>query len=443
MSTSLWLWSSAVTFLCITVSEQANQYGCQDITDYSWNQPYQGKRLDCSNKTFGSLDSFYIYPERSLGQLSDLWLNNSGITSLGYHVFYNMNRLKYLTLGRNFLDSLDNRVFYSLNDLQYLDLSHNKLISVNSVALFVSQRNLRKLLLGYNRLTTLTKMIFLHMTKLDYLELSYNNLYHLADNLFSSQEHLSTVLLGGNKLTTINVTLLRPLRSIRLLDLSENPLHFDCNLRPAVLWCKDMKLHTRAIFYSLTSVQASKWATLETLENCSENNIHDVMFPASDTNLTNSEYISLSISSISLVVLGIVTFTVLQIMCCGLMYFKIRQRCSVSAGQEEIMLCDRSCNHIHHYDYVTSPSTSDLPELPARPTPCANSDKLHTSTSPEPEETGHAQSAALHTGVDLIVPCLYIRNELYDEWLHNVEPDVTESRRAHDEIPENYRSGEN
>jgi hypothetical protein len=206
-----------------------------------------------------------------------------------------------------------------------------------------------------------------------------------------------------------------------------------------------MKVHISAIFRSQTSEQAFKWTILESLENCSENNIHDVMFPASGTNL-NSEYLSLSISSISLVVLGIVTFVVLQLICCGLIYFKMRKRCSVSAGQEQILLCDISSNHINHYDYITNPRMSDLPELPARPTQttsCENSERPHISTSSEPEETDHVQSAAHHTGVDLIEPYLYIRNDLYADCLQHVGPDVTESSHAHYEIPKNYRSGEN
>jgi hypothetical protein len=148
---------------------------------------------------------------------------------------------------------------------------------------------------------------------------------------------------------------------------------------------------------------------------------------------------------LSLVVLGIVKLTVLQIICCGQMYFKMRQRFSVSVGQENIMLCDRSSKNVRHYDYITSPSMSALPEVPVRPaqtTSCENSDKLRVGASPEPEETDHTRSAAIRTGVDLIEPYLCIRNELYDESLRNVEPDVTDSRHAHYKIPENYRSGE-
>jgi hypothetical protein len=236
----------------------------------------------------------------------------------------------------------------------------------------------------------------------------------------------------------INVTLLLPLRSIRRLELSENPLHFDCNLRPTVLWCKEMKLNTGAAFHSHTSDDVSQWMRLESYENCSGNKIHEAMLPANGTNL-KSDYTPVSMSCLLLVVLGIVIFTVLQIICCGVLYFKMRRRFSAIVGEEKIMLSDTSSNHIHHYDYISSHNMSTLPELPARPTQTTtyeHSGKLHVNISPKPKKTDNVQTAALHTGVDLKEPYLCIRNELYDE------SDDNESHHARVEIPNNYRSGE-
>jgi hypothetical protein len=189
-----------------------------------------------------------------------------------------------------------------------------------------------------------------------------------------------------------------------------------------------MKLNTGAAFHSQMSDDVSQWMRLESFENCSGNKVQDVMLPANGTNLTKSDYVPLSMSSLSLVVLGIVIFTVLQIICCGLFYFKMRLRYSASIGEEKIMMSDTSSNHIHHYDYI-----STLPELPARPTQtmsCENSGKLHVNTSPKPEKSDNVQTAALHTGVDLKEPCLYIRNELYDEHLHVVESGDNKSNHA-------------
>jgi hypothetical protein len=444
MRATLWLWSTATTLLCITASAQRNQYGCRDITECKANQPCPITHLDCSNKNFGSLTADSIYPKRDFLKLTELWLNNSGITSLEYDVFYNMNSLRFLTLRENLLDSLDNRVFYNLIYLQHLDLSHNKLTSLNQIGLFAIHANLRTLILGSNKLTTLTKKIFLHTIKLDYLDLSFNNLYLLSDYLFSSQEHLATLLLNGNRLTTINVTLLIPLKSIRRLELSENPLRFDCNLRPAVLWCKEMKLNTGAAFHSQTS-DVSQWTRLESFENCSGNQVHDAMLPASGINVTKSDFVPVSKSCLSLVVLGIVIFTVLQIICCGLLYFKMRLRFSASAVEEKIMVSDTSSNNIHHYDYISSPNTSTLPELPARPTQatsCENSGKLHVNNSPKSVKSDHVKTAALRIGVDLKEPCLYICNELYDEHSLTVESDDNKSHHSRAETPENIRSGE-
>jgi hypothetical protein len=414
------LWGCAVIVLCITAPEQGHQYKCRDITECNWNLLCPVTRLDCSNNAFGSLTAASFYPEENVRQLTELWLNKSGITSLEYNVFYHINSLKSLILRGNLLNSLDNRVFYSLIQLEYLDLSHNRLISVNSIELFEFQVNLKILLLGFNRLTTLTKMIFLRTIKLDYLDLSFNNLYALSDCMFSSQEHLVTLLLNSNKLTTINVTLLRPLRSIRQMELSENPLRFDCGLRPTVLWCKDMNLHIGAIFHNQKSEQASKWMTLESFENCSANKVDDVMFSVSANNVTDSEYISVSKSSLWLVALGILTFTGLQIICCGYMYFKMRQRFAVSAELEKVTSSDRSSNQIHDYDYITSPSMSKLPDIPARPTqttPCQNGGNLPVRTAPEPEEPDPVQTADRPTRVDLKEPYLCIRNDLYAECL--------------------------
>ncbi|PNF27710.1 hypothetical protein B7P43_G13762 [Cryptotermes secundus] len=438
MRAALWLWTTAVTVLCITASEKRNQYGCPDITDCKANLPCPIIHLDCSNKNFGSLTADSIYPERNFGKLRELWMNHSGITSLGYEVFYNMNSLKSLTLRGNLLDSLDNRVFYSLIDLEHLDISYNKLTSLNKIELFAFQANLRTLLLSFNKLTTLTRMIFLHTIKLDYLDLSFNNLYFLSDYLFSSQEHLSTLLLNGNRLTTINITLLLPLRSIRRFELSENPLHFDCNLRPIVLWCKEMKLDTGTAFHRQMSEDVSQWLRLESFQNCSGNEIQDAMLPASGTNLTKSDYILVSMSTLLLVVLGFVIFTVLQIICCALLYFKMRLRFAAIVGEEKIMQSDTSSNNIHHYDYISSPNMSNLPELPARPSQtesCENSGKLHVNKSPKPDKCGNVQTAALHIADDLQEPCLCIRNDLYEEQLLMVESVDNKSHHALVETP--------
>jgi uncharacterized membrane protein YciS (DUF1049 family) len=191
-----------------------------------------------------------------------------------------------------------------------------------------------------------------------------------------------------------------------------------------------MKLNTGATFHSQMSDDVSQWMRLESFKNCSGNEVHDAMLPANGTNLTKSDYVPVSTSSLLLVVLGIVIFTVLQVICCGMFYFKMRLRFSASVGEEKIMLSETSSNHIHHYDYISSPNMSTLPELPARPTQttsCENSGKLHVNISPKLEKSDNVQTAALHIGAQ---PCLYIRNELYDEHLHIVESDDNKSHHA-------------
>jgi hypothetical protein len=204
-----------------------------------------------------------------------------------------------------------------------------------------------------------------------------------------------------------------------------------------------MKLSTGATCRNQTSDDASQWTRLESLDNCSGNKVQDAMFSESGTNVTKSDYVTVSISSLVLVVLGFVTFTLLQIICCGLLYFKKRLRFSVSAGEGKIVLSDTSSNYIHHYDYISSLNISTLPELPARPTQttsCENSEKLHVNSSLKPEESDYVQSAALRIGVDLKEPNLYVRNELYDGRLQTVESDDNKPHQAHAETPENYRN---
>jgi hypothetical protein len=123
----------------------------------------------------------------------------------------------------------------------------------------------------------------------------------------------------------------------------------------------------------------------------------------------------------------------------------MRPRFSASAGEEKIILSDTGSSNIHHYEYISSPNVSTLPELPARPTQptsCENRGKLHVNTSPKSVKSDLVKSADFHIGDDLKEPCLYISNELYEEHLHIIESDGNKSHYARAETPEDIKSGE-
>ena len=328
----------------------------------------------CKNQDFGVLSTENLDPNRTHIDLINLTLARNRIRYVKRDVFHHLEKLKVLVLRGNLIRLLDEDVFSNLKLLQFLDLS-------------------------------------------------FNRLSKLPDRLFSSQDRLETLLLQGNELRTISLPLLTPLSSITSLNFSSNLLRCDCELRVVMLWCKERKIDTKATCKNQVSGYVSQWTQLEFVNNCSENPLLSVL-SESVPPCTKSDDRVVAVSSY-VVPVFIVVAVALELMCFGLFLLYLTRRGPPSDGtiaEESSVQSDSSSSHSYQYDYVQSPNSYTIPQLPARPIQTIG-------------DLGYVQVDTYHkghNGIHLKEPILFGTNTACDcceEGRHMTEPESEKSHR--------------
>ena len=158
-----------------------------------------------------------------LGSLEGLYLHDNRLTDLDEFLFSGLSSLRKLYLQRNHLSGLDKTLFSGLSSLEILDLKENRLSRVDK-ALFSGLSNLERLHLGWNRLSAVDKTLFSGLSSLEWLSLGFNQLSEVDKLLFSGLNNLQSLHLDNNRLSEVDKTLLSGSISLEELFLHGNRL---------------------------------------------------------------------------------------------------------------------------------------------------------------------------------------------------------------------------
>jgi hypothetical protein len=307
MGRNNWFLVGSLVILLSAAAVSQRDGGCWK-SYHSWNKNIV-THYNCTFQCFLVLSTNTFDLNRNLINLTVLSLAQNEIWNVTGDVFHHLKKLVYLNLRGNLISSLDEQVFSNLTSLQLLDLSSNRLSK-------------------------------------------------LPDRLFSSQGSLRRLLLQENKLLTISVQLLTPLKSIKLLTLYENQLVCDCELRLAMIWCKERMLSTGATCQNRESDHIYGWTQLEFDNICSDTPVPSVI--SDMVGAASCSYV------VPLLIFGAVA---LQLMCFGLfVLYKRRQHPpSVSITREERSVHpDSNSSYSYQYDYIETPNIC-VKQLPACP----------------------------------------------------------------------------
>ena len=158
-----------------------------------------------------------------LTALTKLYLNNNDLTSLPSGVFDELTALTWLGLYQNQLTSLPSGVFDELTALTWLYLYQNQLTSLPS-GVFDELTALTTLLLYQNELASLPSGVFDELTALTWLHLWNNELTSLPSGVFDELTALTKLILGANELTSLESGVFDELTALTELDLGANEL---------------------------------------------------------------------------------------------------------------------------------------------------------------------------------------------------------------------------
>ncbi|XP_046673233.1 LOW QUALITY PROTEIN: protein toll-like [Homalodisca vitripennis] len=173
-------------------------------------------RLDytvLSGLRFGDVEKFMLslcpLPDTSIRELMD---------SIG------INKIKMLQIQshRNLSDTLQKKHFEKLFEVTNLSLNNNGLTSLPS-DLFEDMENLTWLDLKFNNII-LPKEIFYFTPKLEVLELGKNNLTHLPPGIFKNLDRLRLLNLWTNNLVNLTRAVFSDVPNLESLDLNTNGL---------------------------------------------------------------------------------------------------------------------------------------------------------------------------------------------------------------------------
>lgn len=158
-----------------------------------------------------------------LGNLESLRLEHNTLSTLPVGIFTGLSSLTDLTLCCNNLSQLPEEVFDGLDTLENLQLWSNSLSELPE-GIFRGLSNLEQLGLDSNRLTELPEEIFNGLSSLTHLQLKANLLSELPEGNFRGLSKLEFLDLRDNRLTGLAEDAFSGLSSLQDLELSNNPL---------------------------------------------------------------------------------------------------------------------------------------------------------------------------------------------------------------------------
>ncbi|XP_070501428.1 carboxypeptidase N subunit 2-like [Chironomus tepperi] len=191
----------------------------ENLDDLRFLYLYANDIAELYENTFDDLDDLAVlnlsfnpingnFPPKifdSLSKLTDLHLDDTGITDLNPKWFAELDKLEFLYLTANNISNLPDNIFDELQNLMKLDISFNFLTVQNMPsATFDNLKTLFYLDLSYNLLNSLNPQWFRHLQNLTTLLLTNNRISELPFGVFRPIGSLVQLFLGNNNLMSIN-----------------------------------------------------------------------------------------------------------------------------------------------------------------------------------------------------------------------------------------------
>ena len=158
-----------------------------------------------------------------LTRLSRLYLQGNRLTSLPSDVFSGLSSLTRLIMSHSRLTSLPSSVFSGLGQLVELNISHNEIESLPS-GLFAGLSSLKWLFIDTNSYTALEPGLFADLSSLYLLFVKDVELSTLPQGVFSGLGSLHYLILARISLTTLRADTFEGMQSLTQLELSGNSL---------------------------------------------------------------------------------------------------------------------------------------------------------------------------------------------------------------------------
>nr|XP_018912942.1 PREDICTED: protein toll [Bemisia tabaci] len=180
----------------------------------------QASKIDF--KSYSDLDDT-LNPDlfEGLETVTQLSLNNNGLTKLPDNLFDSMPGLTSISLWNNRLKTLPRFIFSRTPYLQVLELGQNQLINLEP-GVFKNLSHIRLLNLWSNQLINLSRAVFADVPNLENLDLASNGLKTLPPDIFADLTKLSALNLNHNEFTHLPYGLFYGTPSLERLRLNFN-----------------------------------------------------------------------------------------------------------------------------------------------------------------------------------------------------------------------------
>ena len=212
---------------------------------------------------FNSLNTLPDNVFSGLSALVELFLSSNNLTTLPDGVFSGLTALEVLAWDNNGFTSLDADVFSGLSALVELFL-HNNRLSTLPDEVFSGLTALEVLGLDINNLSELPAGVFSGLTALEVLNLDENNLATLPDGVFSGLTALEVLNLDENNLATLPDGVFSGLSNLAVLELNDNALtSLDADVFSGLSALVELRLFNNR----LTSLNTNVFDGLDALED--------------------------------------------------------------------------------------------------------------------------------------------------------------------------------
>ena len=181
------------------------------------------RELVMSNLHLGEL-SATLFEGLGDTNITQVWLQNSGIASVKKGAFRKLQKLTRLHLNTNKITLFEDRVFEDLPDLVYLNLEDNNIVDLPSATRVGLWPGLSVLDLDMNSIKHINYESLKGYTNLTKLYLRHNNIYKISDDAFKPLSRLTTLDLRENRISRLSPGTFDPLTRLEILLLAKNDI---------------------------------------------------------------------------------------------------------------------------------------------------------------------------------------------------------------------------
>lgn len=269
-----------------------------------------------------------------LPNISELYLNNTGVESIDYAAFVGLGHLRQLHLDNNNLKDIRSGMFSYFPTLQLLDLSANNIQTVADDSL-KGLRNLSELYISNNHISSLAGTSFTSLNQLKVLDLSRNQLdtcsFEKYDTNSSTEITQCNSLIIPDSVVNLNVShnhvnvknssLVLP--HAEYVDLSKNNISYIRIVSDEIRWL-DLSWNKLTVVDDFLLLSSQKLTVI----NASHNDIRDIG-PSSFDSFPNLIVLELQHNSLQKIPVGL--------------FASLRQLRSLDLSQ----------NRLSHFDFGT------------------------------------------------------------------------------------------